>query len=231
MFIEEIISKTIFKTLRQEVVSRGYLPNINNYDIDNTNDTLAKEAIQSYKQAQLAIRNERGFCIEIFPFSNNQSKGYKSVPRIVVDVLEFLPGKIGLDPRSFFEFNSLSNSYIRKKSSPLLSELNFMVYASGNSAEQVILMNDIIMTCLPMRGYIKKYDEETLKPSNNWFIVLEDKGKRDNLEEGITERFYRFLIEDINELPDIVLEDNIPSIIHIELDTEVDGNTSSLIIN
>jgi hypothetical protein len=219
MNIEEIISISIYKALRDKLVVDGWLPNIENFDIENDNiDVVETESI-SYENAKNQIKQTKGFCIEVFPFSSNQAKGLKSVPRIVLDIHHFLPGEIGLDTTTFYEKDEESGLYTRKKDIGVLSDLTFTIYAVGNSSTQIYIMNNIILSVLPYRGYIKRYNEDELKPYNNLFVDLIDKGKSNDLEEGVMERFFKYEIPDIQELESLILEGTVVPINEITLET------------
>lgn len=218
MTLEEIIARTIFHSLREKLVVDGYLPDITLFDIDNADIGIARAALKDFDDAKGVIAADKGFCIEVFPFSSNQSKGYKKTPRIVVDIHEFLPSNIGTDPTPYYE--KVGDYFVRKKPVSLLSEMIFTVYAIASDSNQMYVMNDIIMTVLPIRGYIKRYTDTELRPYNNLFIELIDKFRRNDLEEGIMERSLRYEIPDLQEISEFVIENPISPIKVIDLDVE-----------
>jgi hypothetical protein len=221
MTVEEIISITIYQSLREKLVVDGWLPDIVNYDIENEAIEIAETAMRMYNDALTAIKNNKGFAIELFPYSSNQARGYKKVPRIVVDLLEFLPGEIGNDTSVNYTKVEGESYYTRKQDVGMLSELYFMVYAVSNDVSQLAIMNELIMTVLPIRGYIKRYPDATLREYNNLFVDLIDKGKNTDLEEGVIERYYKYKIPDIAEIGPLVIEGNVPAINQINID-EID---------
>ena len=106
MTTEEIVSLTIYNALRSTVVVKGYLPDIQDFDVDNEDINIAKAQSDLYLNAMKVIAADKGYCIEVLPYSSNQNKGYKKVPRIVVDIQSFLPGNIGTNPAGYYELCS-----------------------------------------------------------------------------------------------------------------------------
>ena len=109
-------------------------------------------------------------------------------------------------------------NYVRKINNPVLSDLQFFVYAVANSVEQLYIMNEIIMSTLPYQGYIKKYNTEGLQPYNNLFVILNDKGVTRNNNEGVSERYFNYEIPDIQELPDVIAAIGISPIKEIKVE-------------
>lgn len=216
MIAEEIIQLTIYHALREKLVVEGWLPDIFDYDVENPDKGISQLAVKAYTDAMKAIAATKGYCIEIFPFSSNEAKGYKKVPRIVIDTLQFLPGFLGNDTQMTYERQG--DYYVRVQSENLLSDLDFNVYIIGNTARQIRVMNDIVSQVLPKRGYIKRYNSDFLK-SGNYYIKLTDAQKSENLPEGIIERIFRYELPEVQDLPDTIFAGNISPIKTIE--TEV----------
>lgn len=218
MIAEELIQLTIYHTLREKLVAEGWLPDIMVYDVENPDKAISQQAIKDYIEAMKAIAIAKGFCIELFPFSSNEAKGYKKVPRIVIDTLQFLPGFIGNDTKVFYELKE--GYYIRKQSESLLMDFSFNVYAVGNNSTQIVTMNNLISQALPKRGYIKNFNSEFLD-SGNIFVTLTDTQKNEDLPEGIIERIFKYELPEVQELPDKVIAGNIPPIVNMELEVKV----------
>lgn len=218
MLTEELIQLTIYHAIREMLVAEGWLPDIMNFDVENPDDTVASNAAKAYQAAMKQIATTKGFCIELLPFSSNQAKGYKKVPRIVIDTLQFLPSFIGNDTQVNYELQG--EYYIRTQSESLLSDLDFNVYAVGNDSKQMRIMNNLITQVLPKRGYIKKWNQQFL-PSGNFFVKLLDAQKDDDLPEGVMERIFRYQIPEVPELPDRLLAGTIPRMVQIDWETIV----------
>lgn len=216
--MEDIVTKSIFHAVRERLVSEGYLFDLVAIDYDNPTDTPEETKLKTdeYEQGMKDIANTKGYAIELFSFSNSQTKGYKKVPRIVIDIQFIIPGNLGNEVAKYYE--KTGNYYISKQSQPILSDLTFMVYAVGNSAKQMVVMNQLILQSLPTRGYIKLYSED-FKFSQNLFVDLIDKGKTDGLQEGTIERWFKYQIPDITEIDERIISDNIAPINDINLET------------
>jgi hypothetical protein len=220
MLAEELIQLTIYHSIREKLVTDGWLPDILNYDVENPDIATAQLAIKAYTDAMKAINLEKGFCIEVFPFSSSEAKGFKKVPRIVIDILQFLPGFIGNDTQMTYERQG--EYFVRVQSESLLSDLDFNVYIVGNTAKQIRVMNDIISKVLPKRGYIKRHNSDFLT-SGNLFIKLNDAQKSENLPEGIMERVFRYELPEVQDLPDTILAGLILPIKEFNLEVKTDS--------
>ena len=229
MELEELIELTVFELIRKKLVQLGWLPDINGYNIESLVDSVAIAAAESFRADKASIANSKGFCIEVFPFSSNQAKGFKKVPRIVIDSLQFLPSMLGNDTKAFYELSG--EKYVLKQAESTLSDFSFNIYIVGNTAEQIRVMNHILMSVLPKRGYIKRYNED-FKASGNFYVKLLDAQKSEDLPEGIIERVFRYEIPEVSELePTIISSYDIAKIQSIQLLIETfDKNSSSLTI-
>lgn len=220
---EQLVTRSIFHSIRERLVSEGWLPDIMALDIDNPNDTNAQSAAKQMQwENQLkAIAQNKGYVIELFNYGSNQTKGLKKVPRIVINNMSFLPSaEIGNDPSVFYEREG--DYFTRKQSDNLLSDLTFVVYAVGNKDEQMYNMNAMILKSLPKMGYIKYYNEDFLY-SGNLFVKLTDKGETEDLPEGIMERYFVYQMKDLEEIEPTELENkNIVPIDDINLETEIE---------
>lgn len=223
--IEKIISDTIFHSIREILIADGWYPDaksIPNYDSNDIN--LAKAAKVTFENQKNNIVDNKGFCIDLLGYSSNQYKDIKKVPRIVVDIHQFLPNDIGTDTKVYYEKAEIESTevYLRKRTNPLLSDLDFTIYIEGINSNQIIVMNEIVNRAIPYKGYIKPLNEESLLPYNNYFVHLIDKGRSSELLEGIMERFFSYRITDIMEIPENILSDYISKITEIDLETKTE---------
>lgn len=214
--IEQIIVDEIYHTLRQKLVTLGYLPDIMDYDIMNSDTVIVNQQVLAYEAACKAIKDgPKGYCIDLISFSSNASKGEKKTPRIVIDVHQFLPGDIGNDTTVWYK--KINNYYVRQRNSPLVSNLTFCIYAVAANSSQMVMLNHIIMNTIPALGYMKPTDSPDLLESNNFFVALRDKGHTPDLPAGIIERYFIYEIPDIQEIETITIPGNIVPISEIEL--------------
>lgn len=230
MLIEQYIERTIYHAMREKLVVEGWLPDIMNYDVENPDPNIAKAAVDSYYAQMKTIANNKKFAIEVFNFGSNQTKGMKKVPRIVIDTLQFLPGMIGNDTTPQYVKNEETGYYTRETSESIRSDLNFNIYAVGNTSEQMRVMNNLIVSVFPKRGYIKTLDNSQLQLSGNFFVRMIDAQKDDDLPEGVMERIFRFEIPDLNEIDNQVLEGNISPMKEITTEITVNDSPSSSLI-
>lgn len=201
--IEEALERSVFHIIRKKIVELGYLPDINNYDVENNDIEVAKLATEQYKTALTTIKNNKGFAIEIFNYANNQSYGTKKVPRIVVRTEAFLQGQLGADTTAKYEKND-EGVYIKKQSTSLLSDYYFNLYLVCNNVKQMRILHQIMVTSLPRRGYIPWYNKD-FQHSSNLLVRYISTTDYSWDAEGIIEKVYRYEIPDAHEVEDYQL--------------------------
>lgn len=218
--VEEVISRMLFHIIREKLVVTGWIPDIKLFPgIDsNDPDTVELQTIL-YNAECLAIKNAKGFCIEVLGFSSNQYRDDKRVARIVIDIQQMLPSETGSDTSVYYEKTTLNGKdfFTRKQGIALLSDLTFTVYAVAANTKQIMTMNQLIMETLPIRGYVKPLGEINLLPSKNYFVRLLDKGKTGELPLGIMERYFVYQITDLQEIGPTSLEGNVPVLTDITI--------------
>jgi hypothetical protein len=214
--ILEKLERTIFHRLRRCAVDNGYLPDIDLYDIENTDHNIAKAESIRYENDMADIRSSKGFCVEVFSYSNNQSYGTKKVPRIVVETESFLQGQLGTDSTGQYLQNP-DGTWNNLTSVSLLSDFYFNVKLICHTTEQHRVIHGIMVSSIPRRGYIPWYTEDHLLPSNNPLVRFISTFDISFVIEGIMEKVYRYEIPDAHEIDDIITKINVPPIKEIRL--------------
>lgn len=216
--IEEALERTIFHALRSKIVAEGYLPDINDFDTQNTNVQTAAISQKAYKAAIAAIVANKGFAIEIFNNSVSQQRGTMKAPRIVIDTQAFLPGQLGhdttlqyslgandfnppdVDPQDFEIENYSGNRFVS-----MTSDFYYSVRLVANTTKQIRVLHGIMVSVLPRRGYIHWYGDSELRPSGNLLNRYVSNFDHSLLAEGIIEKVYRYEIPDAHEIDPITL--------------------------
>lgn len=213
--IQEIIERSIFETIRQELVDKGYLPDITLFP-----DTIAGE--QGYITAMGAIVTSKGFCIDIFNESSNFDKGQKNNPRIVIKSGSFLAGELGGNPTEYYI--DKGDHYTSKITPPQTSNFYINIHLVAKSIEQVRVLNSILTLCLPKRKYLKWYTD----PTSTFFIMNINYFELDDNNIGINEKVYVYEIPDCWDMEDITVRENIAKMVEITvnpmLQKYIDGN-------
>lgn len=221
--IQELLERTIYHSLRLTTVAAGYVPDILQYDVENPDIAISVAESNRYKADLAAIKTEKGFAIELFNSGPAQQRGSLKVPRIVLQTEAFLPGGLGLDTTEQFDerpdgnFGVYANPFLTQT-----SDMYFNIKLVGNSVKQERVLNGILLSTLPRRGYIKWADQPTLLPSQNIFVHWAGHGEDMIEEEGIIEKSHRFFIADVKELDPVLLRE-VPAITQIgNLDVEIE---------
>lgn len=201
--LEEVLERSIFHAIRETVVAEGYLPQINDFDVEDTDVLVAENQKVEYQEAKTSIFNSKGFVIDIFGPGNAQSRGYKKVPRIVIDSVSFQPGELGGDTTPVYEL--IGGVYVKTKNQSVASDFYYNIYIVSNSIAQQRILNAVVARALPRRGYIKTYLNQTIQFDGNLLVKYLLSGDTPDLPEGILEKFFSYVTPDVFEgLPEIV---------------------------
>jgi hypothetical protein len=201
--IQEVIERSLFESIRQEVVDKGYLPDIS--------DTVTyPDTAVGWAQWESDIENivsSMGFSIEVYSVGSNENKGIKKVPRIVIESGNFLPGALGGDPRRFFE--DVTSHWDAKVTPPQTTDFYINFCIVGNTAAQIRVLNAIMSLAIPRRGYIPWYNDST----KSFFARFLNYYDRTDEDEGIIEHVYAYEIPDAwdsddSEFNSVVTGDN-----------------------
>jgi len=185
--IQEIIERSLFETIRQEIVDKGYLPDVSDTGTYPDNQT----GWDQWKSDINAIVSSLGFAVELFSVGSNEAKGIKKVPRIVLEAGNFLPGALGGDPRRYF-VDAGVGGWDAKITPPQTTDFYINFCIVGNTAAQARILNSILALSVPRRGYIPWYNDST----KSFFARFLNYYDRTNEDEGIIEHVYAYEIPD-----------------------------------
>lgn len=226
--VEEAIERSVYYKMLDRSIELGYSIDPRSYDLTTRDiDELKRIKLRIETDTQ-AIIDAKGFVVELFGASNNQSRGTKKVPRIVMETEAFMEGAIGMDPLGIIE-KVEDGTYKKSETVSLVNDYYFKIHVVANTIEQLRILHYILSTSLPRRGYIKWYTEEKLLPSNNLLVTYLSTHELDWEQEGIMEKVYRYSITDVHVHEEMVTEWNIPPIKIIEIDIEGDTLLNKII--
>ena len=191
--IQDIIEKTVFERIRQEVVDKGYLPDIS--DTVTYPDTDAGYAL--WEAAIDAIVTAKGFAIEIFNGGISEARGVKKIPRIVINSGSFLPGALGGDPQRIF--SDQGTEYAALVTPPQTVDYYLDIHLVSNRIVQARILNAILALAIPRRAYIPFYNS----PTDSFFIRTINYYDADSSDEGIMEKVFGYEIPDLWDMGDM----------------------------
>jgi len=192
--IQEVIERSLFERIRQEIVDKEYLP-----DIADTITYTSNQAGWDLWEADIKAIAEgaKGFAIELFNGGASESRGVKKVPRIVIDAGNFLPGALGGDPRRFFEDQGLT--YKALVTPPQTVNYYVSFHLISNSIAQSRILNAILALSVLRRGYIPWYSDA----SKTFFARFLNYYNQSDNNEGIIEHVYAYEVPDAWDVSDI----------------------------
>jgi hypothetical protein len=206
--VQEIIERSLFEVIREELVDKGYIPNI----------TLFPDTEQGYADYNIAISaivTTKGFAIELFNEGSNLAKGIKKVPRIVINTGNFLPGALGGDPQRFYL--DQGQSYQSLVTPPQTVDFFVNVHLVSGTVEQERILNSLIALAIQRRGYVPFYDGT----SNTFFCRYLNFYHIDDQDTGLMEKVYAYQVSDCWDTEDRVINSNIAKITQINLHPNV----------
>lgn len=140
--------------------------------------------------------------IYIFGVGNNQVKGGKYVPRIVLNLQSYYPGHIGTERFMVDDTD---------KTRPQVFDVGYTtkdiaidVHLVANNQEDLRLLHSLMYKALPSVGYIAPYNggkaidyiKQKVGPTNNIFIEVGNYYDHQDLEHGLLEKVYQYNITD-----------------------------------
>lgn len=160
----------------------------------------------------LSVENERKFqqdkeglpkFVYLFGVGNNQVRGSKVTPRITIELNGFFPGDIGV-PRVDYNGNTLENPYQLVEYPWETKDITLDIHLVANNQADMRLLHGILFQSLPVRGYIVPYlnndfeewQNKKIQPEGNLFIELTNYYDHPNLDHGLLEKVYTYLVKD-----------------------------------
>lgn len=181
---QEVIERSIYSAILNTSVALGYSINPEEY--------LPVSEANSRKYAE-AKKNLKKF-VGIFGTGNNQSKDMKVTPRIVVNARGFYPGNIGLPKQLIGKEEGIGYTATEVPYSTIDQYID--IHLVANNQEDLRLLHQITFYSIPQRGYLKPYNQDKFLFSGNIFLELVNFFDTPNLEVGIMEKIYQFVVED-----------------------------------
>lgn len=148
-----------------------------------------------YQQAVEEVKKSKNKFIQIFGVGNSQSKGMKEIfPRIVVESEGFAPGGIGLN--RFHREKQGNKGYVVSETPFEAIDQYINVRLVSKNSEDQRLLNLIMNSSIPQRGYLKPYIYENAPFDGNIFVIASNFYDNSNDERGIIEKVYTWEIQD-----------------------------------
>lgn len=182
------VQRSIFEAIRLVCVSEGYTPDVTVVTTQSNWDTALK-----------AIVTAKGFAIEIFGSSSNQSKGAKKVPRITVHPSRIVPGDIGLDVHQGVTKRDPNDpsKYIKYTPPYDLFQASFDIHLVSDTGEQEAILNAILFQALGTRKFIPYVTDVVADQGQIFFIQEQEFYSTADLIEGDNEKITSFIVPDL----------------------------------
>ena len=181
---QEIIERSIYSALLGVAVKLGKTVDPNLY---------LPKSVENAAKYQADIDKLDKF-VAIFGTGENQAKGKKIVPRIVVNARGFYPGAIGL-PRVLIEKEEGIGFTATEEPYETIDQY-IDIHLVAGSQDDLRLLHQILFWSIPQRGYVKPYTEDSFLFSGNIFIELVNFFDIPDNEFGLLEKVYQFVIQD-----------------------------------
>jgi len=209
--VQEIIERSLFEVIRLELVDKLYLPDVSDTGTYPDNATGWAKWETDIK----TIVGAKGFAIELFSVGNNEAKGMKKVPRIVIESGNFLPGALGGDPQRYFE--DQGDDYKALVTPPQTVDFYINFHLISKDIVQGRILNAILALSIPRRGYIPWYNDGT-KSFFARYLNYYDQGDE---SLGINEYVYAYEIPDAWDREDVEAYATIAKMTEITLNINV----------
>jgi hypothetical protein len=205
----------------QEIVERSvyyallYTAKINELTLD-PDDYLDINTGLPTPETQVRFNRDREAMekfVAIFGIGNNLSRGQKLCPRITLDLQGYYPGHIGIEKYAL-SVEDKNNPKRIEYSSYTSKDIVIDVHLVANNQPDMRLLHSLMYKALPAMGYIKpyyndryEYAQGKISSTDNIFIEVGNYYDHNDVNHGILERVYSYIISDgIIEEPDSDME-------------------------
>jgi hypothetical protein len=194
---QQIIERSIYASILTKLIEQGLTLNPEEYS------PVTEQNAVKYNIDRQAIIDDKGVFIPLFGTGNSQSRGEKTVPRIVIDTGGFYPGDFGLDNRTI---DKEGDSFIVSEVPFEAIDQQIDIRLIYNKSTDGRLLHALLHTAIPQRGYIKPHNQESKPFDGNIFIYLSNYYSMDNTDKGLSEDVYQFMVKDTLINPLVVLD-------------------------
>lgn len=210
--IQERITRSIYKAFEKKVIELGYLPDISTFP-----DTAQGDL--DFLAAKEAIKQDKGFYIDVFSHSSARAKFEKECPRIVLFLSRVFEGEIGAPSSKMWQLDLTSSTYKAGIVPSQSSNLIFALHILSNKTNQDVLLTSILSNVTGgSRGFIEFYDE----PGRRFFLKHTSYNDLQDPMENIIEKAYFYTVTDIWMADTIILPGSLKPIKEIKVEIKTD---------
>lgn len=181
---QEIIERSVYDAILKVTIALGYSLDPNKY---------LPVSIANKEKLERDLKKLKKY-IEIYGVGNNESRGKKVTPRIVIDSKGFYPGDVGL-PKEIIEKEVGIGFTVTEEPYETIDQF-IDVTLVANNQEDMRLLHQILFWSIPQRGYIKPYTSKEFLFSGNIFIENVNFFDFPELDTGLLEKTYQFQVKD-----------------------------------
>lgn len=190
---EEIIERTFYVSLLNTLLRANLTINPDNY---------LPLSLENEKRFQEDMSGLPKF-VYLFGVGNNQVRGAKVTPRITIELNGYFSGDIGV-PKVDYNGNTVENPYQVVEYPWETKDITLDIHLVANNQPDMRLLHSILFNSLPARGYIVPYldndfeawQQQKIQPEGNLFIELTNYYDHPDLDHGLLEKVYTYLVKD-----------------------------------
>lgn len=211
------LDNMFFETLRRAVVAAGYIPDIADYQ----SSTEAQNALD-YKNAKATLRNTVPILTEIFGVGSFESKGEKTINKIVIVRGNKRIGSIGGWPAHQYDsttgFPLTVNTKFKKSFTPDNSnDVEYQVKLITNDPVWDNTLSAIIDNVIPQKRFLFTVDDAGNYTTKA--VLIMSMGDFNVSAYNFMERTFKFVVKDIFLQIPQTLKTNIPVLTTVEFMT------------
>lgn len=190
---EEIIERTFYICLLHKLLKANLTINPDNYL------PLSPENDKRFQADKASLHK----FVYLFGVGNNQVRGAKITPRITLELNGYFPGDIGI-PGVDYNGNTNEDPYQVVEYPWETKDITLDIHLVANNQSDLRLLHNILFNALPVRGFVVPYldndfeawQKKKLNRDGNLFIELTNYYDHPDLEHGLLEKVYTYLVKD-----------------------------------
>lgn len=192
---QEIVERSLYMSLLSVAINKGCTLDPEDY-LDNSG--MPNEVGEArYNADKAKIKN----FVYIFGVGNNQDRGIKVTPRIVLNLQGYYPGLVGMER---FQMDNTDKDHPKMINTGYTTkDITIDVHLVSKNQRDIRLLHEIMYTALPSQGYIKpfyndreKYFNSGLQKRGNIYLEVSNYYNHDNTEHGLIEKVYQYKLQD-----------------------------------
>ena len=193
------IDRAIEWRVNDEMISRNLIPDKRAYII--ANDTVG------YNNAYKALSEK----VKIFGVGNYTDREQLTANNIIINRLGIPDGDVGVGYPFFFTYNEAIGKYEKKEGAQGSYHIEYEIRFFCDNTTLERKLSEAMLVIFPRRTFLKGIVDETLKETDENFLITKPSTPVDMSTGKYIEKVMRILVNDVDITPEKIIEEVAPA--------------------